>query len=131
MLLSDQQHTILERMDQKQQESLDIKLKADILAWLCPLPMNQVHQTISDRAEKGSGEWFLSSEAFKSWCLDTDNCLWCWGIPGAGKTVLASIVVNHIRRERAETMKNSIGLHSFISNMMTLSILLTTYLQVL
>ncbi|KAL8991865.1 MAG: hypothetical protein Q9169_007581 [Polycauliona sp. 2 TL-2023] len=67
LLLIDDQHTILERMDQKQQEALDQRLRTSLLSWLSPLPMSQTHQTYSDRAEKGSGEWFLTDPAFKAW----------------------------------------------------------------
>ena len=47
-LLSDEQHSMLERLDQKHQEALDETLKASMLSWLSPLQMAQLHQTISD-----------------------------------------------------------------------------------
>lgn len=109
VLLSDKQHDLLEQLDHKYQEALDQQLKASILSWLSPLQMTQIHQTISDRAEKGCGEWFLTSDAFVSWQAVMDKPLWCWGIPGAGKTVLASITVNHLRRGRNEAMKTDRG----------------------
>jgi len=56
------------------------KLKTSILNWLSPLPTAQVHQTISDRSERGSGAWFLTSEAFRNWLNDEEKQLWCWGI---------------------------------------------------
>jgi hypothetical protein len=110
VLLLDKQHDILERLDQKHQEALDQSLKMSILNWLSPLQMNQIHQAISDRAEKGCGKWFLTSDAFTSWQAATEKPLWCWGIPGAGKTVLASITVNHLRRGRNEDEKGRIGI---------------------
>ncbi|MCJ1244382.1 hypothetical protein MMC30_001580 [Trapelia coarctata] len=70
----------------------------------------KVHQTISDRAEKGSGNWFVTSETFLNWRNGENKSLWCWGIPGAGKTVLVSVTVNHLRRERAEESKSGIGI---------------------
>ena len=72
--------------------------------------MAQTHQNISDCAEKGSGQWFLESEAFLNWRTGKDNPLWCWGIPGAGKTVIASIIVNHLRRARAEDQRRKLGI---------------------
>ncbi|MCJ1401500.1 hypothetical protein MMC11_004714 [Xylographa trunciseda] len=110
MLLADEQYILVERMDQKQQEALDQKLKMSLLSWLSPLQMTQVHQTISDRAQKGSGNWFVTSEKFLDWRNGGEKSLWCWGIPGAGKTVLASVTVNHLRRDRAEESKSSIGI---------------------
>lgn len=110
VLLSDKQQDLLEQLDQKHQEALDQMLKVSVLNWLSPLQMAQIHQTISDRVEKGCGEWFLSSDVFSSWMAVTDKPLWCWGIPGAGKTVLASITVNHLRRGRNEAMKSDRGI---------------------
>jgi hypothetical protein len=85
--------------------ALDQKLKTSILNWLSPLQMSDVHQNTSNRVEKGSGRWFLSSEKFLNWRTKHDRLLWCWGIreyalltmnaatdsaaAGAGKTVLA------------------------------------------
>ncbi|MCJ1251149.1 Ankyrin-2 [Trapelia coarctata] len=45
----------------------------------------------------GTGEWFLDGEDFKS-CLESHNpALWLYGIAGAGKTVLASAIIETIR----------------------------------
>jgi hypothetical protein len=41
-------------------------------------------------------EWLLDSDEFQT-CLDTDKqTLFCPGIPGAGKTILSSIVVDYL-----------------------------------
>jgi Cdc6-like AAA superfamily ATPase len=72
--------------------------------------MSQTYQTISDRAEKGSGQWFLDSAEFLKWKVCPDAQLWCYGIPGAGKTVIASIVVNHLRQTRSEDQRDEIGI---------------------
>ncbi|KAL8690273.1 MAG: hypothetical protein Q9218_004239 [Villophora microphyllina] len=126
LLLVDDQHTLLERMDQKQQEALDQRLRTSLLNWLSPLPMAQTHQTVSDRAEKGSGKWFLSDPAFQDWADNDETRLWCWGIrkllhallffanrrvpAGAGKTVMASIIINYLRHNRPEESKGSVGI---------------------
>ncbi|KAL8967442.1 MAG: hypothetical protein Q9197_005429 [Variospora fuerteventurae] len=110
VLLADDQHTLLERIDQKQQEALDQKMRSSVLSWLSPLPMSQTHQTFSDRAEKGSGEWFLTDPTFMQWKGQERSRLWCWGIPGAGKTVMASIIINKLRQDRPEEVKSRIGI---------------------
>ena len=56
------------------------KQKMAILSWLSPLQMNQSHQTIAARAEKGSGRWLLTSEQFSAWNSGDNNLLWCPGI---------------------------------------------------
>ncbi|KAH6903527.1 hypothetical protein BKA70DRAFT_1081027, partial [Coprinopsis sp. MPI-PUGE-AT-0042] len=56
------------------------------------------------RATPGTGEWILAWETFLIW-LDSDGflkILWGSGMPGAGKTVLASIVIRTLEaRARA------------------------------
>ena len=108
-LLSDNQRIVLERIDQKQQEAQDQKFKSALLGWLSSLPMTQVHQTVSDKAEKGSGQWVLDLDTFVRWHRGEITRLWGWGIPGAGKTVIASIIVNFLRRERSDSLKRDIG----------------------
>ncbi|KAF2812133.1 uncharacterized protein BDZ99DRAFT_383210, partial [Mytilinidion resinicola] len=99
-------------MDEQQKESLDRKKMDEILNWLSPLDMNRTHQSISDRAQPGSGEWFLTSVPYLSWSSSDGEIesLWCWGIPGAGKTVLSSIVVNKLRQSRIEDLRKEIGI---------------------
>lgn len=41
----------------------------------------------------GTGLWLIESDDFKSWLNFPRAKLWCYGIPGAGKTVLASSIV--------------------------------------
>ena len=108
-LLSDEQHSILERLEQKQHEATDQKVRTDTLNWISPAQVAQVHQSVSDRAQKGSGTWFLESDAFVSWRDSESEGLWLWGIPGAGKTVMASIIANHLRRDRAEDTTKAVG----------------------
>ncbi|KAL8730751.1 MAG: hypothetical protein Q9166_003821 [cf. Caloplaca sp. 2 TL-2023] len=62
LLISDDHHSLLQRIDEKQQEATEQKLKSSIMNWLSPLQMAQFHQTISDRPEKNSGKWFITSE---------------------------------------------------------------------
>ena len=60
--------------------ALDQKLRTSVLSWLSPLPMSQIHQTSSDRAEKGSGQWSLADPALREWKDKAGTRLWCWGI---------------------------------------------------
>ncbi|KAI9843643.1 MAG: hypothetical protein M1837_006225 [Sclerophora amabilis] len=66
------------------------------LAWLSPLNFLAQQSDIIDRRQDGTGQWLLESEEFKGWLDGTRQTLFCPGIPGAGKTVLASIVIHHL-----------------------------------
>ncbi|KAJ6524804.1 hypothetical protein B0H19DRAFT_1042750, partial [Mycena capillaripes] len=74
-----------------------------ILNWLSPINFFLQQADISQRREKGTGEWLLADPLFKQWESGSGRTLWCCGIPGAGKTVLASMVVNHL----SATFKNN------------------------
>ena len=43
-----------------------------------------------------TGLWLTESPEFKLWLTTTNARLWLYGIPGAGKTVLASLVIDEI-----------------------------------
>ena len=49
------------------------------------------------KRRKGTGEWFLKSTPFVKWLEGENKTLFCSGIPGAGKTMIASIVINHLK----------------------------------
>lgn len=42
------------------------------------------------------GEWFFNGQEFQKWKKQPGSLLWLYGIPGSGKTVLSSIVINHL-----------------------------------
>ncbi len=58
--------------------------------------MTKPNDVLSRRHEQ-TGAWFLHSAEFKEWLAGPVRTLWCHGIPGCGKTVLASIAVDHLR----------------------------------
>ena len=44
----------------------------------------------------GTDSWFLDRPEFKRWLTEDPSLLWCCGPPGAGKSVLASIIGDHV-----------------------------------
>lgn len=72
------------------------KVKA-VIDWLTPLNFLARQESIIRDRSKGTGAWFLESQTFDRWRSGDDSVLWCPGIPGAGKTFLASIVIEKLR----------------------------------
>lgn len=70
----------------------------DILAWLSPLDFASKHDAIYSKHEHGTCQWLLDDAAFRGWENATARLLWCPGVPGAGKTVFASVVIEHLTR---------------------------------
>ncbi|KAJ7016823.1 hypothetical protein C8F04DRAFT_1406555 [Mycena alexandri] len=67
-----------------------------IIDWLSPINFFLRQADILQMQEKGTGGWLLEHPLFKKWETGLGCTLWCCGIPGAGKTVLVSMVVNHL-----------------------------------
>jgi hypothetical protein len=46
--------------------------------------------------QQGTGEWLLKSNEFQLWLTQSNQTLFCPGIPGAGKTIITSITIHHL-----------------------------------
>ncbi|KAH6904821.1 hypothetical protein BKA70DRAFT_1506673, partial [Coprinopsis sp. MPI-PUGE-AT-0042] len=73
--------------------------KVDITAILDTIRnLRKIHQGVLSKVTPGTGIWFLKTNRFLIWLDPNRNVkiLWGTGIPGAGKTVLASIVIQEL-----------------------------------
>ncbi|EPS40260.1 hypothetical protein H072_5924 [Dactylellina haptotyla CBS 200.50] len=68
-----------------------------ILKWLAPIDHGAQQADYIKLRQMGTGKWLLDSEEFQSWLNGTRQTLFCPGIPGAGKTILTSIVIDHLQ----------------------------------
>ncbi|KAJ7776557.1 hypothetical protein DFH07DRAFT_731790, partial [Mycena maculata] len=69
-----------------------------IIEWASPLNFFLRQADIFSNRQPGTGEWLLQSGVFNKWKTGEIQVLW---LSGAGKTVLASIVVDDLRRNSA------------------------------
>ena len=67
-----------------------------ILNWLTPVDFTTQQNDFISRRQEGTGQWLLDSDAFQQWVNQRGRTMFCPGIPGAGKTILASIVIDYI-----------------------------------
>lgn len=67
-----------------------------ILDWLTPITYTTQQSDYLRRRQQGTGEWLLNSDQFQTWVKNENQMLFCPGMPGAGKTVLTSVVVDHL-----------------------------------
>jgi len=51
---------------------------------------------IIGRKQEGTGQWFLSATEFLDWLGQPRSILFCPGIPGAGKTMIAAIAIDYL-----------------------------------
>jgi hypothetical protein len=64
-----------------------------VLDWLTPVDYAPQQSDFINRRQTGTGQWLIDSAEFKKWVENDKQTLFCPGIPGAGKTILTSIVV--------------------------------------
>ncbi|KAK2684952.1 hypothetical protein QWA68_016533 [Fusarium oxysporum] len=80
-----------------------------ILDWLTPVNYGSQQSDYFGNRQQGTGQWFLESAKYREW-LDADGkTLFCPGIPGAGKTILSSIVINDLHTRFSDNPKIGIA----------------------
>ncbi|KAF3284216.1 hypothetical protein TWF970_011436 [Orbilia oligospora] len=76
--------------------SLQGKEDLEILNWLTDIDYGPQQSDYRSRRQAGTGQWLLNSPEFQEWVVGDKQSLFCPGIPGAGKTIIASIVVDYL-----------------------------------
>ncbi|KAF5571035.1 hypothetical protein FPHYL_755 [Fusarium phyllophilum] len=92
-----QRFSRLERKTDHITERVDQQHLYEILDWFGPSDNGSRQSSLLDQHEVGTCEWFLTSNEFEDWIKTKDQILFCPGLPGAGKTFLVSIVIQHLQ----------------------------------
>ncbi|KAH7196238.1 hypothetical protein BKA60DRAFT_625831 [Fusarium oxysporum] len=69
---------------------------AAIKDWLSPPDSSTNANHARQIRHEGTGEWFLNSAAFREWETGSRQHLWLYGLPGCGKTVLSTTILDHL-----------------------------------
>jgi hypothetical protein len=67
-----------------------------VLEWLVTTDPSPNHNNACELHEEHTGEWLINSPEYTGWLERRNRFLWLHGIPGAGKTVLASYVFQNV-----------------------------------
>ncbi|KAK2606651.1 hypothetical protein N8I77_005385 [Diaporthe amygdali] len=84
---------------------IDEHERRNILEWLKPkgVDAHEFHRQKRALREEGTCDWLAESGPWKDWCEGGSpinaRFLWIHGLPGAGKTVLASFGIDHVAAE--------------------------------
>ena len=70
--------------------------RQDILDWLSPIDFATQQSDFISRRQPSTGEWLLKSDQLKNWMALNNQTLFCPGIPGAGKTMIAAAVIDEL-----------------------------------
>jgi Cdc6-like AAA superfamily ATPase len=82
----------VDRLNQRQ----DDEERRVIIDWLTSIDYAPQQSDFIARRQEGTGLWLLDSDKFQEWLSNRKQTLFCPGIPGAGKTILTSIVVDYL-----------------------------------
>ncbi|KAF2022679.1 hypothetical protein EK21DRAFT_105656 [Setomelanomma holmii] len=68
----------------------------NLLEWISSSDYPAQQSDIIKRRQEGTGQWFLDAPEVARWLSEAKATLFCPGIPGAGKTMVAAIVIDHL-----------------------------------
>ncbi|KAG9564180.1 hypothetical protein KCU71_g6183, partial [Aureobasidium melanogenum] len=94
---------------QKVVEDLSNRLKAfeddhehkELIRWISPISFHANHQDQLDKHIPGTGQWLLDHPEYKRWKSASSSSIFLLhGIPGCGKSILASSVIEQYLDER-------------------------------
>jgi len=100
--LLDNKHNLQDKSS-KSLGQADIDERTSFLKWISHNDFDADQQTILEKRWPGTGTWLHQHYDFEEWFLSPKSrVLWCNGTPGAGKSVLNSIVVEYISNRYAQ-----------------------------
>ncbi|TGZ77426.1 hypothetical protein EX30DRAFT_366680 [Ascodesmis nigricans] len=71
--------------------------RATILAALGANDYEDIHRQMFAKRHGASGRWLVDADEYQNWISTPDPMLlWCYGNPGVGKTILASLVIEDL-----------------------------------
>ncbi|KAL8677598.1 MAG: hypothetical protein Q9186_005981 [Xanthomendoza sp. 1 TL-2023] len=92
----------------KQETMLKLQLNSEeekALAWLSPVNPALKHRAFGQDRQDGTGMWLFDLPEMIAWLENPNDRLWIYGIPGAGKTTLSTLVVEEVlSRKRSRSI---------------------------
>lgn len=83
----------VERLNEHQ----DDQERQALFDWLSSTNFPSQQSDIISRCQQGTGIWLIDSKEYHDWLNGTESTLFCPGIPGAGKTMMTSIVIQNLQ----------------------------------
>lgn len=96
-------------VESRVKKELEDRERKEILQWLSTKDFDLHQESMLGKRWSGTGDWLLEHESFKDWLTGTGGLrlLWCNGGAGTGKSVVCSVVVDHIQRRLEQGSQNS------------------------
>jgi hypothetical protein len=89
-------HLIESKQDREHRQQVQkVEKDRNLLHLLSSLDYKHQHRKLQKLRHYGTGSWLMEVPVFRSWLDDqASGCFCCFGIPGSGKTILASTTVD-------------------------------------
>jgi hypothetical protein len=87
--------------------------RAAILTWYKTSDPEQNHKVSRSKHEPDTAKWIFDIEDFRNWKANSGESLWIHGIPGAGKTILCSTIIDHMSQHYAGDPSNRVAYFYF------------------
>lgn len=91
--------TILKAIENLRNDQLEAR-PWNTYAWLSPVDVSTNQKLARSKHEPRTGDWLLSLEAYTQWLQYERQTLWLHGIPGCGKTIICSTIIEDVRRRQ-------------------------------
>lgn len=82
-------------------------------SWLSAPDPSSNHNEACAKRQATTGDWFIQSSNFAKWKEDRNSLLWLHGIPGCGKTILCSTVIEHVLFESRAAVNKAVAYFYF------------------
>ena len=66
--------------------------------WLSPPDPSTNYNNALQQRQEGTGLWFLQSSVYMKWKTQQGSTMWLYGIPGCGKTILSSTIIENLEK---------------------------------
>lgn len=86
----------IKKTTEKMHDMLTEAQRQEVFKWLVQTDPSSIHNHARECYEPETCDWIFRLAAWTEWLEGRSRCLWVHGIPGAGKTVLVSHVVEWI-----------------------------------
>jgi len=68
--------------------------------WLSPSNPSTNYNKALEQRQHGTGQWFFQNESYLRWRTERGSLLWLYGIPGCGKTILSSTIIEELQKRK-------------------------------
>ncbi|OBT63806.1 hypothetical protein VE03_06936 [Pseudogymnoascus sp. 23342-1-I1] len=91
-------------ISQKEKHEADRYYKT--LCWLSAVDFEATHFNACKLQQQGTGLWFIEGRDFSGWAEKDNSTFWLHAIPGAGKTILCSTLIQQLQFRSEPTLAN-------------------------